>query len=159
MPGPDDIAEASLAAARAWIGTPFHHGASLRGVGCDCLGLIRGVWRDVYGLEPEPSPVYGRKWHLAGRERLLEGLRRHLMEIPIEHARSADVLCFRAREGGFARHAGIMSAADRMIHAYERAPLCEVHLTDWWWERAVGAFRFPYSADTNACCGIRAISR
>ncbi|MEM1422329.1 MAG: peptidase P60, partial [Pseudomonadota bacterium] len=38
---PDQIAyEASR-----WIGTPYRHQASLRGVGCDCLGLLRGVWR------------------------------------------------------------------------------------------------------------------
>ena len=29
--------------ARAWIGTPYQHQAHLRGVGCDCGGLIGGV--------------------------------------------------------------------------------------------------------------------
>jgi NlpC/P60 family putative phage cell wall peptidase len=33
------------AEARAWIGTPDRHQASLKGMGCDCLGLVRGVWR------------------------------------------------------------------------------------------------------------------
>jgi len=47
-----------LRAARRWIGTPYRHQASLRGAGCDCLGLVRGVWRDVYGGEPEPVPAY-----------------------------------------------------------------------------------------------------
>lgn len=32
-----------VAAARQWLGTPYRHQASVRGVGCDCLGLIRGV--------------------------------------------------------------------------------------------------------------------
>jgi len=27
---------------RDWIGTPYRHQASLKGVGCDCLGLVRG---------------------------------------------------------------------------------------------------------------------
>ena len=40
-------------AARSWIGTPYRHQASLKGVGCDCLGLLRGVWREVVGAEPE----------------------------------------------------------------------------------------------------------
>ena len=48
----DEIVEA----ARAWLGTPYHHQASLRGVGCDCLGLVRGVWRELYGPEPEAAP-------------------------------------------------------------------------------------------------------
>ena len=46
----------TVAAARLWTGTPYHHQASLRGVGCDCLGLVRGVWRDLYGAEPETVP-------------------------------------------------------------------------------------------------------
>ena len=45
-----------VALARAWLGTPYHHQASLRGVGTDCLGLVRGVWRELYGSEPRPSP-------------------------------------------------------------------------------------------------------
>jgi hypothetical protein len=38
-----------VAETRAWIGTPYRHQASLKGVGCDCLGLVRGVWRAVIG--------------------------------------------------------------------------------------------------------------
>ena len=38
-----------IAIARSWLGTPYHDQASLRGVGCDCLGLARGVWREVVG--------------------------------------------------------------------------------------------------------------
>lgn len=56
-----------VAAARAWLGTPYHDQASLRGVGCDCLGLARGVWRDVIGDEPFAIPPYSRDWGEAGR--------------------------------------------------------------------------------------------
>ncbi|MGR3492459.1 MAG: peptidase P60, partial [Shimia sp.] len=52
----------SEAEARRWIGTPYHHRASLRGVGCDCLGLIRGVWRAVVGEEPWELPAYAPDW-------------------------------------------------------------------------------------------------
>ncbi len=45
-------------AARGWIGTPYRHQASLKGVGADCLGLMRGVWREIYGGEPETVPAY-----------------------------------------------------------------------------------------------------
>ncbi len=34
-----------VAIARDWIGTPYVHQASAQGAGCDCLGLLRGVWR------------------------------------------------------------------------------------------------------------------
>jgi NlpC/P60 family putative phage cell wall peptidase len=48
--------------ARRWIGTPYRHQASLHGVGCDCLGLVRGVWRAFYGDEPEVTPAYASDW-------------------------------------------------------------------------------------------------
>ena len=51
-----------IAAARVWLGTPYHDQASLKGVGCDCLGLARGVWREVVGSEPFPIPPYSRDW-------------------------------------------------------------------------------------------------
>jgi NlpC/P60 family putative phage cell wall peptidase len=35
-------------------------------VGCDCLGLIRGVWREIYGDEPEAIPAYSPDWAEAG---------------------------------------------------------------------------------------------
>ena len=38
-----------IAEARAWIGTPYRHQARCKGVGCDCLGLVRGVWRALHG--------------------------------------------------------------------------------------------------------------
>ena len=30
-----------------WLGTPYRHQAATLGAGCDCLGLVRGVWRDA----------------------------------------------------------------------------------------------------------------
>src|SRR5215470_3685481 len=48
--------------ARGWIGTPYRHQASLKGVGCDCLGLLRGVWPELHGEEPEDVPPYSSDW-------------------------------------------------------------------------------------------------
>ena len=62
---------AVIAAARVWIGTPYRHQASLKGVGCDCLGLIRGVWRGLYGGEPEEVPAYAEGWAEAGAGEIL----------------------------------------------------------------------------------------
>ena len=73
-----------IAEARSWIGTPYRHQASLKGVGCDCLGLVRGVWRTLYGEEPERMPAYSRDWAEASlRETLAEAGTRHLM--PVAH--------------------------------------------------------------------------
>jgi len=42
-----------VAAARAWLGTPFHHQARLQGVGVDCVGLVIGVARTLGLVAPD----------------------------------------------------------------------------------------------------------
>ena len=32
-----------VAEARSWLGTPWHYQASVKGVGTDCTGVVRGV--------------------------------------------------------------------------------------------------------------------
>ena len=48
--------------ARGWLGTPYRHQAATRGAGCDCLGLVRGVWRGLFGDEPMAVPNYRADW-------------------------------------------------------------------------------------------------
>jgi NlpC/P60 family putative phage cell wall peptidase len=73
-------ADSVVAEARSWIGTPYQHQASLKGVGCDCLGLVRGVWRATIGAEPEPMPPYAPDWaEAASGEPLVEAALRHLV--------------------------------------------------------------------------------
>jgi NlpC/P60 family putative phage cell wall peptidase len=104
------------------------HQASLKGVGCDCLGLLRGVWRALYDMEPEPLPAYAADWAEAnGEERLAAAARRHLIEIDSSEAASGDVLLFRWRPHLPAKHAAIVSGDDRMIHAYDGAAVAEVY--------------------------------
>ena len=72
-----------VARARPWLGTPYEHQASCRGAGTDCLGLLRGVWRELLGEEPESVPAYTADWSEPSRsEDLLRAARRHL--IPVE---------------------------------------------------------------------------
>jgi len=131
-------------AARRWLGTPYHDQASVRGVGCDCLGLIRGVWREVLGDEPMPVPPYSRDWGETGPvEVLAEAARAAMIELPIEDARTGDVVLFRMRAGAIAKHAGILSPSQRFIHAYERTGVIEEILTPAWQRRISFAFRFP----------------
>jgi NlpC/P60 family putative phage cell wall peptidase len=130
--------------AREWIGTPYHHGASLKGAGTDCLGLVRGVFRELHGFEPERPEPYSGDWAEAtGNEAMLAAARRHLVVVPRESARPGDILVFRLRAGAVAKHAAILSASDRMIHAQEGVPVAEVWLTPWWRRRIAGAFSFP----------------
>jgi len=102
---------AALEAARGWVGTPYRHQASLKGEGADCLGLIRGVWREVIGPEPEALQPYSPDWAEAGgAETLLLAARRWLIEIDVDAARAGDVLLFRMRADVPVKHCGILSA-------------------------------------------------
>lgn len=136
--------DAVVRLARAWIGTPYHHQASVRHVGTDCLGLVRGVWRELYGYDAETPPAYSRDWAEASpRETMLEAARRHLVEIELRHVGPGDVLVFRLRAGMVAKHAGIMGSATTMIHAMEGRPVAESPLGPWWRRRLAAAFAFP----------------
>ena len=149
--------EEIVSSARAWIGTPYRHQASRIGVGADCLGLIRGVWRDMIGEEPEIPPPYTPDWAEAlKQETLLEAAHRHLEEIPISDARSGDVYLFRMGLGHPAKHCAIVSGPDRIIHAYWGHAVCETRLVPWWRRRIAGAFAFPRSAITD-CARARDI--
>jgi NlpC/P60 family putative phage cell wall peptidase len=76
------LASYVVAKAREWIGTPYHHQASVKGAGCDCLGLVRGVYREVTGQEPETPPPYSPDWGDAtGEETMIEAAGRHLARI------------------------------------------------------------------------------
>ena len=133
-----------VAEARSWIGTPYRHQASLRGVGCDCLGLLRGVWREVMGAEPELPPPYAPDWaEAAAAETLREAARRHLVEIDPARFRPGDVLLFRWRAHLPAKHCAIVTAPDAMVHAHDGAAVAEVALTPWWRRHLAYTFRFP----------------
>ncbi|WP_275789848.1 NlpC/P60 family protein [Pararhizobium gei] len=134
-----------VAQARTWIGTPYRHQASLKAVGCDCLGLVRGVWRDVYGEEPEQPPAYQPDWaERSGDDRMRDAALRHFgAAIDPAAMQPGDVILFRWRPGLPAKHAGILSAPERFIHAYEQASVIESALVPSWRRRIAGVFRFP----------------
>ncbi len=138
------ISEQAVVAARGWIGTPYHHQAAVRGVGCDCLGLVRGVYAELYGRAAEDPPAYTRDLAEAtGTETLLEAARRHLVEVPIGFEAPGDVLIFRLRPGAMAKHCAIYVGNRRIIHAFEGGPVCEVALSDWWRRHTAALFTWP----------------
>jgi NlpC/P60 family putative phage cell wall peptidase len=133
-----------IAEARDWIGTPYRHQASLKGVGCDCLGLVRGVWRALFGDEPERAPPYSPDWAEAlQKETLAQAAARHLMPVACDAFLPGDVLLFRWRAHLPAKHMAIVSALDTMIHAHDGAAVTEVTIAPWWRRRLAYAFRFP----------------
>lgn len=132
---------AIVAEARRWLGTPYRHQASMIGAGCDCLGLVRGVWRAFHGDEPEAPPPYTPDWADGDQEHLRDALRRNLREVA--HPWPGDVLLFRMRAGAPMKHAAILAADDRFIHAYWGRAVVESRFAPFWRARFAAAFSFP----------------
>jgi NlpC/P60 family putative phage cell wall peptidase len=132
-----------VAAARTWIGTPYRHQASLKGVGCDCLGLLRGIWREVMGAEPELPPPYAPDWAEAGADTLVLAARRHL--VALGQVEPGAVLLFRWRDGLPAKRCAIATSLDTMVHAHDGAEVAEVAFRPWWQRHLAHVFAFPTS--------------
>lgn len=132
-----------VASAREWLGTPYRHRASTIGAGCDCLGLIRGVWRSLYGDEPMAVPAYRaspRDPQHAGALRAAAAA----FLVPVEGEFAAgQVVLFRLAGLAEAKHCGVMVSADRFIHAQEKLGVVEANLTEGWARRVSGRFWFP----------------
>ncbi len=133
--------------AREWIGTPYRHQASVKGAGADCLGLLRGVWRAVYGGEPVAMPPYSADWsEVSGKEALLAAARTWLIEVSAGAENPGDVLLFRMRHGCVAKHLGIlgdMGAAPTFVHAYTGHGVIESPFSEPWQRKVIARFRFP----------------
>lgn len=136
-----DIVEA----ARSWIGTPYQHQASLKGIGCDCLGLLRGVWRDLRGDEPEDMPPYTPDWaEASGTETLRDALARHLMPVALAGIAPGDVALLRMARHAPAKHCGIIAMRDgapTLIHACQNRSVREEAFALFWRARLAYAFR------------------
>ncbi|WP_099865912.1 NlpC/P60 family protein [Pararhizobium haloflavum] len=133
-----------IAVARSWLGTPYHDQASLKGVGCDCLGLARGIWREVVGPEPFPMPPYSRDWGETGPcEVLAEGARRLMIEIEPAAASPGALVLFRMKPRAIAKHVGLITSTVTFIHAYGRLGVIEQPLSEAWRRRIAFAFLFP----------------
>lgn len=130
--------------AKSWLGTRYCHRASLKKSGCDCLGLVRGVWRELYGNEPETLPPYTPDWAArTGRNTLLEGALRHLDERPIEAAAPGDVILFKTHPNVPPNHMGILISGSHFVHARSNHGVIRAPWKGWWRERTEAVFSFP----------------
>jgi NlpC/P60 family putative phage cell wall peptidase len=130
-----------------WLGTPYVHQASQKGAGCDCLGLVRGVWRAVLGQEPVEVPPYTADWSETDRqETLWQAAQSHLVSKSPEDRQPGDILLFRMRSDAVAKHLGFVSRigpTPSFIHAYSGHGVVESPLSTPWARRIVACFEFP----------------
>ena len=137
----EDVVDVAL----RWVGTPYHHQGSVRGVGTDCLGLIRGVWRDLCGQEPVAVPNYTMDWAEPDQDEVLwRAAHQHL--ITLDSPQPGAVILFRMRDRMIAKHLGIVAdlgPVPTFIHAYMRHGVTLSPFSAPWRRRAVAFFAFP----------------
>lgn len=112
--------EAVVAAARDWIGTPYHHAADVKGHGVDCAMLLVRVYCDLGLVKPFDPRPYTRDWFLHRDEEKYLG---HLFgrSHQVRYPNLGDVTIFQI--GRLYAHAGIVSRVDPLtiIHAFAAA--------------------------------------
>ncbi len=107
---------AVVAEAMSWLGTPYHHGARIKGVGVDCAQLVIGVYAGAGVIEAfDPGP-YPTDWHLhRSVERYMRIVLGLAHEIGREAVRPGDVILYRF--GRAYSHGAIVIDHPTIIHA------------------------------------------
>jgi len=143
-----DIGARIVAEALEWIGTPYRHQGRRKGIGCDCLGLVRGVWRAVYGADADEPGPYTADWaETASGDPLVEAARKHCAEREGLQPQAGDLLLFRLRPRMAAKHCAIALDGDRFIHAYQGHEVMVSPMSVHWRRRLCGVFSFPHHAN------------
>lgn len=122
--------------ARGWIDTPWHHQASRKGVGSDCVGLVLGVMREA-GLTTPSLPPWRRYPQGDEMLRVLDSLAAR-----VTHQQPGDLLVFRVVIDP--QHVGIMSAPGWMVHAHWGRRVAE---TTWYPDLLVASYHIPGVTD------------
>lgn len=103
--------------ARAWLGTPYHAHARIKGVGVDCVHLLCAVYEAVGLTLPIDPGHYPISWALSRSEELyLAALDGRASRIDQPHA--GDVALFKF--GRTFSHAGIVTERATVVHAFNR---------------------------------------
>lgn len=97
--------------ARTWLDTPYQHQGRLKGIACDCIGLVIGTARAL-GISQFDISDYGRR----PDGRLRPVMETQLELIPVADAQPGDVLLFQWDSCPI--HVAILVRDDLMIHAF-----------------------------------------
>jgi NlpC/P60 family putative phage cell wall peptidase len=112
----DERRAAVIEAAQGWLGTPYHHMARLKGVGCDCLTLLAAVYHEAGMIPAIEIPYYPPDWHLhRAAERYMDGLRAYAREIE-GPPQPGDAVLFQF--GRCFAHGAIVTEWPKLIHAW-----------------------------------------
>jgi NlpC/P60 family putative phage cell wall peptidase len=141
--------EEIIAEAREWLGLPWQHQASLKGVACDCVGLARGVYEHLTGEKIPLTVNYPPTWHLFKSDPwLYEECKTYAIEIDLPETQPGDLLLFSFRPRFVAHHIGILTFDNTIIHSYmDVVKVVETRMDELWQSRLRHAFRYPGVVD------------
>lgn len=110
--------EKVITEAKEWLGTPYHSGARVKGIGVDCGQLLIAVYQNA-GIIPsgdcEPG-YYPFDWHLhRAEEKYLAWVERYCDKIEAEPL-PGDIAVYQF--GRCISHAGIVLEWPKIIHSY-----------------------------------------
>lgn len=107
---------------RAWLRTPYHAHARVRGVGVDCIHLMCAVFEEVGLISPFDPGMYPISWAIhRSQELYMAGLDARANRIDQPHA--GDVALF--KYGRTFSHAGIVTGQGTLVHSLARLGVIE----------------------------------
>jgi NlpC/P60 family putative phage cell wall peptidase len=116
--------------ARTWIGTPYQHQGRLKGVACDCLGLLictaQACGLTTFDITGYPKRPDGS---------LKDGLLNHIDVIRTDQAQAGDVLLFEWDHCPM--HVGILTDETHLIHAFATNRRVVEHIIDDRWRALI----------------------
>jgi NlpC/P60 family putative phage cell wall peptidase len=135
--------------ARTWLGTPFHHQGRLKGIGCDCLGLIVGVVSelDLKDIQGKPLSLYDEATYSKDPDGgyLVEKLSSLLVDVPPSKVVAGDLALFQIK--GNPQHLGLITDYKNglgLLHAYAPSRRVVEHEFDQFWKKQlIKVFRWP----------------
>jgi cell wall-associated NlpC family hydrolase len=129
-----------IAAAKSYIGTPFHHQGRLPGVGLDCAGVVVCA-AAACGIDIRDVRGYGR---VPAGGMLEQAVLDHCDRVPLNEIRSSDIMLF-----CFLREPQHLAVFDNgmLIHAYSSVgKVVENSFDDVWRARLRGCYRLKAMA-------------
>jgi hypothetical protein len=119
----DEQREHIIEVAESWYGTPYHGWTCLKGIGCDCGQLLKGVFMEAGHQPPDgvptPSDYSLDVWLHREDTTYVDTIMKYFREIPESEVKPGDIVCYKL--GHAMAHAGIIKVwPEHIIHSLKR---------------------------------------
>lgn len=118
------IREAIVTETLSWVGTMYHLGACIKGVGADCATLIYGIMRNVGIFEEQEIGIFSHDWFChTSEEKYLQRVLRHAYKLTEGttyrslEAKPGCICLFRTPSSKVYNHGAIVIKWPMIVHA------------------------------------------